>query len=719
MSAVGVQEKSQMTKGPLGLLTSAGGFSNLWLSLLVVFGLVGSVAIAQLMTRSEVRRELNCATLRPIQSKFYEKHIVHSAESKQIRDRAVEQFVKRLDPIRLYLTEPDAKEIEKLMGNLSEQLSRRNCEAIKKAHQLYSRRVAERAKYAETYLGSKFKFDPKTEILLDGEKRGRAKTPAAARAFHEKYMQYQVSIHLATGTELEEAKAQVVRNYERIQRRVEGTSEEDLFSMFLDAYARALDPHSSYLSQSALEDFEIQMRLSLEGIGATLSSQDGFTVIEQLIPGGAAFESGSLRPKDKIVAVGQGEKEDFVNVIEMDLRDVVRMIRGPKGSKVRLMILRKTGETTERFPVTLVRDQIRLEDDAAAITYHERQEGDKKLQVALINLPSFYADNRRNGRSSARDVQRLLSEARKKGVDAVVLDLSNNGGGSLRDAVDISGLFIGRANVVKQSMRTTSEGAIHHEVLRANDERVTYPGPLVILNSRVSASASEIVSGTLQDYKRAVVVGADHTFGKGSVQSVEYLPAGLGAIKTTVGMFFTPGGNSTQHQGVVSDIVLDGLYAGADVGEKTLDHSLPPQKIRPFLSPEAYVTEGPDAWLQLEKSVVERLKKQSQERVAKSEEFKKLRETLAKNEGRRGRTVVVGDILSERQKAKEGEESPEDEEESLIGLSREERQKRYLERADVQEAITIAADLARELSRVNITLGEKSKVRPATGTATP
>ena len=681
-------------------------YRKVLLALGVAFGLVGSVAIAQLMTRTEVGRELNCATLKPIQNKYYEKHIVHSAESAEIRKRAVQQFIKRLDPAHLYLTEKDAQDMEKLLGQISEQLSRRNCEAIQKAHQLYSQRVAERAKYAQTYLGKNFKFNPKTEILLDAERRGRAKTPAAARAFHEKYMQYQVATHLATDTKLEEAKAQVIRNYERIQRRVESTSEVDLYSMFLDAYARALDPHSSYLSQSALEDFEIQMRLSLEGIGATLSSQDGFTVIEQLIPGGAAFESGSLRRKDKIVAVGQGDDGEFVNVIEMDLRDVVRMIRGPKGSKVRLMVLRKTGETTERFPVTLTRAQIKLEDDAAAISYHERQVGDQKLNVALISLPSFYADNRRNGRSSAKDVERLLAEARKKNVDAVVLDLSNNGGGSLRDAVDISGLFISRGNVVKQSMRTTSDGAIHYEVLRSNSEGVAYPGPLVILNSRVSASASEIVSGTLQDYGRAVVVGSDHTFGKGSVQSVEYLPAGLGAVKTTVGMFFTPGGNSTQHQGVVSDIALAGLYAGEDIGEKTLDYSLPPQKIRPFLSPEAYVREGADAWSVLDKSIIQRLAESSKDRVAKSEEFKKLKERLAKNEGRRTRQVVVGDLLADRTKDK-GSSADEDDEENLAGLSREERRKRYLERADVQEAVTIAADLAVEVSRVKITLGDK------------
>ena len=222
--------------------------------------------------------------------------------------------------------------------------------------------MGERVAYAKQYLGAKFKYDPKTQIQRDPQDRPRPKTLTEANKFHETYMQYQVATYLATDMKQDEAKAQITRTYERVLKRYQELKKEDLYSNYLDAFARALDPHSSYLSADALEDFEIQMRLSLEGIGATLSSQDGFTVIEQLIAGGAANSSGKLKNKDKIVAVGQGKDGPYTNVIEMELRDVVKLIRGPKGSEVRLKVLRKAAKETQRFEVTLVRDQIKLDD---------------------------------------------------------------------------------------------------------------------------------------------------------------------------------------------------------------------------------------------------------------------------------------------------------------------------------------------------------------------
>jgi carboxyl-terminal processing protease len=394
------------------------------------------------------------------------------------------------------------------------------------------------------------------------------------------------------------------------------------------------------MSADNLEDFEIQMRLSLEGIGATLSSQDGFTIIEQLIPGGAAESSGKLKVKDKIIAVAEGKDGEFKNVIEMDLRDVVKMIRGPKGSDVRLKILRKAGKDTSRFELALVRNQIKLEDEAAAITYVDREVGGQKLKVGLLNLPSFYADNRQGGPSASTDMKKILGEAVKNKTDAIVLDLSNNGGGSLRDAVDIAGLFFGTGNVVKQSQRDSGDlTEIQYDVLRDTDSSVDWSGPLVVLISRISASASEIVSGTLQDYNRAVVVGGDHTFGKGTVQSVEYLPPGLGAIKTTVGMFFTAGGQSTQHRGVDADLVWPSNLSTDEIGEKTLEYSVPPKKINSFLSSTAYVREGKGAWSKVTPDIIKRLKAKSDPRVASSKEFKKVVDEIQK--AKKGGKMII------------------------------------------------------------------------------
>jgi carboxyl-terminal processing protease len=666
--------------------------------------------------------ELSCVHLYPIQMKYLEKHVNYAKLSKNLEKHTVEQFIKRLDGSKLYLLDKDVRDIERTMAGFFDKIRAKDCSALDKANALFMKRVEERVAYAKKYLGPKFKYDPKVEIQRDPQDRPRPKTMAEANKFHETYMQYQVASYLVTDMKLDEAKQQIIRNYERALKRVQEFKKEDLYSSYLDSFARALDPHSSYLSADALEDFEIQMRLSLEGIGATLSSQDGFTVIEQLIPGGAAAGSGKLKNKDKIIAVAQGKDGTFTNVIEMELRDVVKLIRGPKGSEVRLKILRKTAKEAQRFEVTLVRDQIKLEDDAAAITYLDRDVGGQKYKIALLNLPSFYADNRKNGPSAATDVKKLLADAVKSKADAVVLDLSNNGGGSLRDAVDIAGLFFGTGNVVKQSQRTTSEAdQMSYETLRDTDSAVDWPGPLVVLTSRVSASASEIVSGTLQDYKRAVIVGGDHTFGKGTVQSVEYLPPGLGAIKTTVGMFFTAGGASTQHRGVSGDVVFPSTYAQDEVGEKTLDYSLPPKKIPSFLSPSAYVSEGKGAWLQVGGNIVNKLKEKSEPRVTASKDFQKVRDELSKIK-KRGKMLVIGDLLKDHErdpKKKTGLGGEEGEDDDNASLSREERKKKYLERADVIEAVNIAADLAVEMNSPNIKLGAKGKTQGAAVSPAP
>lgn len=668
--------------------------------------------------------ELSCVHLYPIQMKYLEKHVNFSKLSPNLETRTIEQFVKRLDGSKLYLLDKDVKDIEKMMKGVFEKTRNKDCSALDKANDLFVKRVEERVNYAKKFLGAKFKYDPKAQIQRDPQDRPRPKTLAEANKFHETYMQYQVASYLATDMKMDEAKQQIVRNYERALKRVQEFKKEDLLSSYLDSFARALDPHSSYLSADALEDFEIQMRLSLEGIGATLSSQDGFTVIEQLIPGGAAAASGKLKNKDRIIAVAQGQDGAFQNVIEMELRDVVKLIRGPKGSEVRLKILRKSSKDQPRFEVTLIRDKIKLEDDAASITYLDREIGGQKYKVGLLNLPSFYADNRKNGPSAATDMKKILADAVKNKADAIVLDLSSNGGGSLRDAVDIAGLFFGTGNVVKQSQRVTSElEQVNYETLRDTDPTVDWPGPLVVLTSRVSASASEIVSGTLQDYKRAVIVGGDHTFGKGTVQSVEYLPPGLGAIKTTVGMFFTAGGASTQHRGVSGDLTFPSALAVDEIGEKTLDYSLPPKKIKEFLSPSAYVSDGKGAWTPLTKDIVKKLKEKSDPRIAGSDGFKKIEADIAKAK-RRGKMIVVGDLIKDHEAnktankekggsakvaAKDAADSEDSEEggDDNANLTREERKKKYLERADVVEAVSIAADLAAELKAPTIKLGAK------------
>lgn len=630
---------------------------------------------------------LTCPNLDKIEQVFLNQHILYKDADAALEGRTIEQYIKRLDSAKIYLLESDINDIKKQMKGIFAQLRKGECTSLDKVQKLFETRVTERAAFAKKTLASKtFKFEPKTELMLDPDSRKYPKNRAEADTFQSKYLQFQVSNYLATNMKQNEAQEQVVRNYDRVVKRVKDTKLEDIYSGYLDSFGRALDPHTSYFSADTWDDFEISMSLSLEGIGATLSSQDGFTVIEQLIDGGSAKASNKLQAQDKIVAVGQfkanGETDAMENVVEMELRDVVKKIRGPKGTKVRLEILRKGEKGSDHLFVDLVRDKIKLEDDAAQLTWMDRDVNGKKEKIAILNLPSFYADSRPGGRSSATDMAKLLKEARDKGAGALVLDLSQNGGGSLEDAVRIAGLFFKTGNVVKQSSRDHSQAAM---ALADRDPAVNWAGPMVVLTSRISASASEIVSGTLKDYNRAVIVGGDHTFGKGSVQSVVPLPPKLGAVKVTVGMFYTAGGYSTQHRGVPGDIVWPSPFATDDIGENKLDYSLKPDQLPAFTSPEAYVTTGPDAWKKIDGSIISQLKGRSEARVAKNPEFTKITDELKKNKDR-NKIIKLSDALKDTKEKK-------DEADSKKNQNKDEKTADYMKKPEVMEAANVAADL--------------------------
>ena len=627
---------------------------------------------------------LECKYLYQIQQIYLMMHIKSSQTDSAMQERVIDQYLKKLDPSKINLLESDAEMIKKILANIFEDVKKKDCSALEKTESLVVERLKERSEFAKKVLGKDYKFDPKTEFVFDPQKKPYPKTLKEAEEFLRKYIHFQISNYLAADQKLDEAKTNVIKSWDRNLKRLTDEKKDDIFAMYLDAFALSLDPHSSYFSRDANEDFRISMSLSLEGIGATLTSQDGFTMVESMVPGGPAFRSGLVKAEDKIVAVGQGDTGPMENVIEMDLRDVVKKIRGKKGTKVRLLILRKKGDTKERHEITLVRDHVKLEDDAASIHYIDKEISGKKYKIAVLDLPSFYADNKRGGRSVATDMKRLVTEVRNAKAEGLVLDLSNNGGGSLEDAVKVAGLFFATGNVVKQSSR---EEIGKESTLKDTDPTVDWPGPLVVLTSRISASASEIVSGTLKDYKRAVIVGSEHTFGKGSVQQVMDIPtpAGeFGSIKVTVGMFFTPGGFSTQHRGVEADVVIPGPYDQADIGEKHLDYSLPPKKLDPFISPEAFVKEGPGAWKPIEEAWIKTLGDLSKARVAKSEDFKKILEDLEKDKTR-GKLIKVSDSVKEKEKR--------DTKKQKKNAATDEKEKDYLKRADIQEAVNVLADL--------------------------
>ena len=655
---------------------------------------------------------LACKHIAPIQKSYLSRHINFKKESVNLEARVVDQFIKKIDRFKLYLLQNDVDKIKKKMKGHLARLKIQDCVAIRESYGIMVDRMKQRVGFVKKYLGPKFKFIKSTELVLDPDHRKIPKTKAEVEAFLKKNIQFKVATYLSTDMKLEESKQHTARSYERLLKSVskalEKKSEADLWSIYLSAFSKAMDPHSDYWSAENLEDFEIQMGLSLEGIGATLSSRDGFTVVEYLVPGGAAARSAQLKPKDKILAVGQADGK-MENIVEQDLSDVVRKIRGPKGSKVHLKILRKGGKA-KPFMVTLIRDKINLEDEAASIDYIEREIGGKKKVVGLLNLPSFYAKDGPDSRFSSEDIKKILREAQKKKIAGLVLDLSTNGGGELGSAVKIAGMFFKKGNVVKQSHRNQK---IKPLILMDKDAEVEFNGPLVVLTSRFSASASEIVAGTLKDYKRAIIVGGDHTFGKGSVQSVEPLPPGLGATKTTVGMFFTAGGASTQHIGVITDISFPNIYSTDETGEKTLDYSLPPKKIKPFLSKEAYVSKGHGAWKPVDKSLIKLLSEKSKKRIQSSPAFDKVREAITKVKAR-GKLIKVSEILDDededksKKTAKTGKKDDKKKKDMADNgvLSPEEKKKKYLERADIEEALNILVDYV-ESSKGGVLMGAK------------
>lgn len=626
---------------------------------------------------------LECPVIRPIAQGFLSNHVDAKALDLEHEGRTIEQFIKRLDPSKIYLYQSDVAEIRGLLRGIFNKLGT-DCSGIDKAHAILVKRMTESYEFAQKYLGDNFKFLENTELVFNADQRQFPKDKTEAEAQMAKFLQFQISNYLASDMKLPQAKKQLIHRYLINSKRQDELKRDELYSMFLDSFANGLDAHSSYLSQDSLEDFEIQMRLSLEGIGAALTWEDGYTTVESLIPGGAAEASGELKPKDKIISVAQGSGQ-FEQVIDMPLRDVVKLIRGKKGTQVRLTVMRESAKNTQRLIISLKRDKISLKDEEAKIRYAKRKVNGRDLKIGVIELPSFYGDMQRRTRTCSDDVKKLVQQAVKEKVDGIVFDLSKNGGGLLTEAVKIGGLFIKSGNIV-----ATQNAHDKKDELADEDDGIAYTGPLVLLTSRLSASASEIVAGALQDYKRAVIVGSDHTFGKGTVQAMINLPSELGAIKVTTGMFFVPGGESTQYRGVPGDVVIPSLFSTKDIGERSLDYSLQPRALPAFLSKEANVPEGPankDHWTPVDDSLVKKLRTLSSARVEKDPEFAKIKKELAEQEQKKG-VIKLSDSLK-----KQREDKKDPKKQTAGRRNKRQTDEDYLKAPDVNEAISVMGDM--------------------------
>lgn len=626
--------------------------------------------------------KLQCLLTPQLFGVYFKHHYLYKSLTPDIKAHTVDQFIKALDPSKSTFLESDVVKIRKNVLAMFETLSKGNCTALSEAQTISLERISQSEAFVKKFFEKPYKLDESVEIVIDPTKRQFPKNEEEKKQVLTKLIHFQMLNYFTAQVKPEDAKKQLIHRYELSKKRMEEKALDNLIEIFLEAFASSLDPHSSYLSKNEMEDFQIQMEVSLEGIGAELSNQDGFTVIEKLVPGGSADRSGAtdsskkLQPKDKIIAVSQEGKE-AVSVIDMELPKVVRLIRGSKGTKVTLTVLRQA--ENKNFQVTLTREKIELKDHAANINYENKTTPNgKTVKVGVLELPSFYGDGGKGVRSSYTDVKKLLIEANKNKVDAIVLNLSKNGGGLLDEAVKISGLFINKGAIVgtKDTQR--------FNVLKDEEEGTVYSGPLVVLISRISASASEILAGALKDYKRAVILGGDHTFGKGSVQVVSTLPFDLGGMKVTTGMFFIPGGNSTQHLGVSADINTPSMLSTDEIGEKNLDYSLPPQKVTPFLAKEANL-EGKDHWSEVTTEEIKKLAALSKIRVEKSPKFQEIVKNFKESQKNKG-------ALKLATMKKQAEEEKKKEKKEDTKLAQENDKKK--EEALVEEGVAVAVDYA-------------------------
>lgn len=591
----------------------------------------------------QAQSPLICWTLPGLMNRYTENHVSHRSATPEIDRRIVELFGERIDGSKTLLTQPQYDELLRRAGLMLDGVRRGNCEQFEwlKAEQLEWHREMEdfvRGVLSDESLA----VDPTIELIVDPDERQRPKNKAERDALRTKLLHFQLANYTRGDTTLAEAKKRLIHRYELITKRVAEQSDADLYTDFLNVFANALDPHSTYFSADMLEDFRISMDLSLEGIGAVLQSRDGYTTIQEVVPGGAADRHGGLKTKDKIISVSQGTDGEPVDVIDMALRDVVRLIRGKKGTKVKLTVLRK-GEKTESHDFVIVRDKIDLKEQAAKLRWEEVDREGRTLNFAVIDLPSFYGGGRESGgRDALRDMRRLLKQARDKKADGVLLDLSRNGGGLLQGAVDIAGLFLREGPMVGIDGPATPS-----QILEDTDDDVQWAGPLVVLTSKGSASASEIVAGALKDYRRGVVVGDSQTFGKGSVQNIVNLPPGYGALKVTTAMFFRPGGDSTQSRGVPADIVLPSVFDHKDVGEASQPYALPTRSIKPFRGDAVQGEDEATRWKPITDALIATLTARSKARVEASEKFAEIRQDIAKREANEGKPMKIAELLED------------------------------------------------------------------------
>lgn len=591
------------------------------------------------------------------------RHISQMAFDDEISRRAMEMYFETLDPMKLYFHQSDLDKFAAENTRVDDYVRDGDVSLAKRIFDVFLQRVQERTTVAQKLVDAPHDFAVDESMIRDPKKLSWFKDDADADERWRKRVKYDLLLQVSDDKPMEEAKEKLHKRYRSIEHRWSQTDNDELLELFLTAVTTSFDPHSSYMSPDSLKNFIIQMRLELDGIGASLESDAGETVVRHIVPGGAADRDGRLKVEDVITGVGEGVDGPIEDITDVKLTDVVQKIRGKPDSIVRLEVKTAGGAELKVYDIT--RARIELKDSEARSEVLQRgphgedlnptpivkkgekdadklagepaadsqeptgkvieqpQAGGGVFRIGVISLPSFYMDmearreNRDDYKSTTRDVKRLLEGFIKEKVDLVVVDLRFNGGGSLPEAVETTGLFIDQGPVV---LVKGTNGQV--QPYPDTDPGATWTGPLMVLTNKFSASASEIFAGAIQDYGRGIVVGDQSTHGKGTVQQLEELgrliapldPPNYGALKMTIQKFYRPGGDSTQNRGVVSDIELPSqmsLWEG--ISESDLDYALKFDRVLP-VPHDNYRFAGPQ--------VIQELQRRSAERTAKDDYFK-------------------------------------------------------------------------------------------------
>jgi len=597
-------------------------------------------------------------------------HISRKTLDDKMAHRWLDNFLKSLDPMKVYFYQSDVDQFRTREKDMDDQALQGNIQIGYDIFRVYLKRVEERAKLADEFIELPHDFTVDETMVSNPDVAHYSRTPEEARETWRKRIKYDLLLLKADGTKMEDARDRIHRRYRSFAKRMLLTSPDDLLELYLSAMTTAYDPHTTYMSPENFENFRIMIGLNLDGIGASLRFEDGYTIVSEIVPGGAADRDGRLKPEDRVVGVGQGEDGEIEDVVDMRLSDVVGKIRGPRGTIVRLEVIPDKG--TERVIIPIKRDRIELKGSEARgeiIQYGKKADGNP-YNIGVINLPSFYMDmeaaqaKRPDYKSTTRDVLKIINDPvtgfKAKGVDVIVMDLRNNGGGSLKEALNLTGLFIDQRPVVQVK---DFEGNV--EQLEPDAPGVAWDGPLVVLTNHLSASASEIFAAAIQDYNRGLVLGDLSTHGKGTVQSLLDLgerlfpgpnPPALGALKLTMQQFYRPNGDSTQLRGVLADIELPSITSQMDIGEKSLDFAMEFDNVPAARYAKTnYVNDG----------IRSKLRVLSSQRIAQNKDFQKVLHDVQVYLTRKDRKEVTlneAKFLEERKEFETDDEKKKDDE---------------------------------------------------------